>query len=56
MQFPVPICVNCTHFKHKPWSCPGFKGAIPVEILTGQNDHSKPLAEQDNDIVFNPRN
>tara|TARA_B100000745_G_C19803992_1_gene264650 strand:+ start:167 stop:310 length:144 start_codon:yes stop_codon:yes gene_type:complete len=29
-----------------------FPNGIPEEILDGSNDHTKPLPNQDNDIVF----
>jgi hypothetical protein len=35
--------------------CLAFPDGIPDEILTGGNDHSKPLPGQDNDIVYEPR-
>jgi hypothetical protein len=47
------ICVNCVHFRSV--ICPAFPEGIPETILTGENDHSKPLPEQDNDIVFEPQ-
>ena len=33
-----------------------FIDGIPNAILDGDNDHSKPLPNQDNDIVFEPIN
>jgi hypothetical protein len=54
MQIPVPICNNCKHFNIKKWNCKAFINGIPFEILNGENDHSKPLPEQENDIVFEP--
>jgi hypothetical protein len=47
-----PICFKCKHFNLQESTCPAFKGDIPDEILSGINDHSKPLEDQDNDIVF----
>ena len=49
------ICNKC---KHHFWnvdtsSCAAFDN-IPNEILDGDNDHSKPLPGQKNDIVFEP--
>ncbi len=49
----IPICMVCKHHKAK-FKCPAFPNGIPDEILNGNNDHSKPLPEQDNDIVFEP--
>lgn len=37
-------------------NCKAFKNGIPKEILNGSNDHSKPLKDQGNDIVFEPIN
>ena len=44
------ICFNCSNFKNK--GCTAFKDGIPDVIISGENDHSKPLPEQDNNIVF----
>ena len=49
-----PICFNCKHFDINTSTCPAFKGDIPDEILNSDNDHSKTLPNQDNDIVFEP--
>lgn len=47
-----PICLDCTHLKKGSIArCSAFK-EIPFEILTGENDHSKPLKDQKNEIVF----
>lgn len=56
MIYSKPICENCKHILNdKPgYFCKAFPGGIPEEILTGDDDHSKPLPEQDNDIVFEP--
>ena len=35
--------------------CHAFpKAEIPKEILLGDNDHSKPLPDQGNEIIFEP--
>lgn len=55
----VPICVECDHFilnkKHN--LCKAFPKppGIPWEIVSGENDHSKPLPEQGNNITFKPK-
>lgn len=51
----TPICWGCKNFDRVEHACKAFPKGIPEEILTGQNDHSKPLPKQDNDIVFEPR-
>lgn len=45
-----PICFKCKHF-NVFGGCKAFQD-IPEEILSGENDHSKPLKNQKNDIVF----
>lgn len=49
----VRRCILCKHYYDfgNFRSCPAFRG-IPNEIFSGDNDHSKPLPNQDNDIVF----
>ena len=49
-----PKCNNCAN-KLKGLKCKAFD-IIPDIILFGDNDHSKPLPNQDNDIVFEPIN
>ena len=44
-------CFLCKNYTGS-LTCNAFKDGIPDEILGGENDHSKPLPEQDNDIVF----
>lgn len=43
-------CFNCVNYLGD-LSCMAFD-RIPDEILTGENNHSEPLKNQDNDIVF----
>jgi hypothetical protein len=45
-----PVCLMCKNYKGD-WTCLAFN-IIPIEILRGENSHSEPLPEQDNDIVF----
>jgi hypothetical protein len=55
MTLKPPICEQCKYQDHeKPWSCKAFPEQIPYEILEGDNDHSKPLRGQNNNIVFEP--
>ena len=50
---PLISCLYCKHLgKNK--LCKAFPEGIPEEILTGKNNHSKPLPKQDNEIVFEP--
>jgi len=44
-------CIACKHYLGG-LSCGAFPLGIPKEILNGSNDHSKPLPDQLNDIVF----
>jgi len=53
MEFDL-ICINCKHYNPKKDNCDAFKKGIPYEIYIGLNDHSKPLPEQDNNIIFEP--
>lgn len=46
----VVICNNCTHHI-KGIKCKAF-AIIPDEIIFGKNDHSKPLADQGNELVY----
>lgn len=46
-------CLNCSNY-FGDLACQAFPSIIPEEILLDKNDHSKPLKDQDNDIVFEP--
>lgn len=49
-------CRNCKHYHRNisnMFSCNAFF-EIPDIIISGENDHSKPLPDQQNDIVFEP--
>lgn len=50
-----PICTICKHWHRdaEGWACAAFT-KIPEEILLGDNEHSKPLPGQGNDIIFEP--
>lgn len=48
------ICFECKHFNLSGTGCNAFPEGIPPEITSGENNHSKPLKGQDNDIVFEP--
>jgi len=45
-------CTICKRFNYSEFNCVAFPNGIPEIILSGENDHSEPLSEQDNDIVF----
>lgn len=49
-----PICFKCKNFTPYGMGCKAFDD-IPDEILLGEDDHSKPLEGQENNIVFEPR-
>lgn len=55
MMLLEPICFKCKHFDIETSTCEAFKKEIPFEILNGENNHTKPLPEQKNDIVFEPK-
>jgi len=46
-------CAECKNYVFD-LTCLAFPEGIPEEILTGESDHTEPLPEQDNDIVFEP--
>lgn len=52
MIFNQPICINCKHYNLNEGNCKAFIFEIPDEIYYGDNDHSKPLPNQENNIVF----
>ena len=47
-------CYSCRHFKGG-MTCEAFPDQIPSPILTGQVRHTKKLFDQDNNIVFEPK-
>ncbi len=49
----IDLCNRCKHYL-TDLKCIAFPEGIPAEILTGKNNHSKPLPKQDNEIVFEP--
>ena len=53
----VDMSVQCLACKHlgKPLTCRAFPKGIPKKILDGKIDHSKPIPDQGNDIVFEKR-
>lgn len=49
------ICFECKHFDIFKGGCTAFPDGIPEEITSGENEHSIPLPDQPNDIVFEPK-
>lgn len=49
-MIPEMICLHCKNYKQER-KCLAFN-RIPMEIISGKNDHAKPLPKQKNDIVF----
>lgn len=45
------ICFKCKNYKEFDNGCKAFK-EIPDEILSGENNHEKPLPNQTNNIIF----
>ena len=50
------ICFKCKHFDFINGGCAAFLDGIPDEITSGENEHSRPLPDQENNIVFEPKN
>jgi hypothetical protein len=46
-----PKCILCKH-REKGLKCIAFPDKIPHEILSGNNNHSIPFPNQDNEVVF----
>lgn len=53
--YSFPACNKCQHLNRGTFSCKAFPERIPNEILDGDNDHTKPLPNQGNDLVFTPK-
>ena len=49
--FTQPICNYCKYY-NQDGTCQAFPERIPDEILEGKNNHSRPLPEQQNTIIF----
>lgn len=46
------ICTKCKHFESGILGCKAFPDGIPNLIKSGKDNHTTPLPEQKNDIVF----
>ena len=55
MTIEEPICFKCKHYDQDTATCAAFPTEIPDVIYLGENNHSKPLTDQGNDIVFEPK-
>jgi hypothetical protein len=55
MIMEEPICIRCKHYNIETSSCSAFPDEIPDEIIMGDNDHCKPLPDQENKVVFEPK-
>lgn len=51
---PFPGCVWCRHLLPGPPHCRAFPNGIPHGIQLGIVDHLEPLADQDNDVTYEP--
>lgn len=47
------VCNRCKHFWGST-ACFAFPEGIPADILHGENQHTEPLPDQGNNIVFEP--
>ena len=48
------VCFKCKYFDRQELTCPAFGIDILILILRGKQGHTKPLPNQNNDIVFEP--
>jgi len=51
----ISTCPYCVHYTGD-LKCEAFPDGIPKEILNGDNDHSIPLEEQENELTFERNN
>jgi len=49
----VFYCLMCKNYTDNG-ECLAFPDGIPDEILRGEQEHTKPLPDQNNDIVYEP--
>ncbi len=47
-------CASCRHDEEHPEGCPAFPEGIPEEILTGEDQHTKPHPDQVGDYLNTP--
>jgi hypothetical protein len=53
--FTFPVCNQCKWYNGDGY-CEAFPQGIPDQILNGENNHIEPLLQQDNEIIFEPKN
>ena len=46
------VCFRCKNYRRFKGGCLAFPNGIPDVIISGENQHSKPLKGQRNKIVF----
>ena len=51
INFAECVCFSCKNYQ-KDNLCKAFPDGIPVEILRGDNPHTKKHPEQKNEIIF----
>lgn len=44
-------CLSCKHFRDTPITCNAYPKGIPLKIITGNFDHTKPF-KGDNNIQY----
>lgn len=49
------LCLKCKHLRKFEGGCKAFPDGIPMEISEEGLEHTKPLPDQGNDIVFEPK-
>ncbi|HEV8079563.1 MAG TPA: hypothetical protein VGP43_02540 [Chitinophagaceae bacterium] len=47
----ITLCNICKNYLGD-LKCQAFPQGIPEQILNGENNHTEPLSDQDNEIVF----
>ena len=46
-------CLSCKNFNPGKWgTCKAFPEGIPHQIVSGEMEHSEPVEDQENDIVY----
>ena len=54
IMYRVP-CLSCKHKYDRKTKCEAFPDGIPEQILFTSSLHLRPLKEQDNKIVYEPK-